>query len=130
MLLVKIGVQDGEREYSDWTYYENFNQTDYLEGKITDREILSEFLGFSLTDDDYFDKTTTTYADREKYWNDTSAVWVNNVLNISEQDLKTLKQYGVESCPLPMRQSRTLGGGFHCVTLDLNREGSLESYFD
>ena len=35
--------------------------------------------------------------------------------------IKTLKQYGVESCPLPMRQSRTLGGGFHCVTLDLRR---------
>lgn len=89
MILVKIGVQDGEREYSDWTYYENFNQTDYLEGEITDREILSEFLGLSLTDDDYLDK------DREKYWNDTSAVWVSTVLNISEQDLKTLRHYGI-----------------------------------
>ena len=95
MILVKIGVQDGEREYSDWTHYENFNQTDYLKGKITDREILSEFLGFSLTDDDYFDKTTTTYADREKYWNDTSAVWVSNVLHISEHDLDLLKHYGI-----------------------------------
>ena len=63
--------------------------SDYLEGEITDREILSEFLGFSLTDDDYLDK------DREKYWNDTSAVWVSNVLNISEQDLKTLRHYGI-----------------------------------
>jgi hypothetical protein len=31
MILVKVGVQDGENEYYDWTYYENFNQTDYLE---------------------------------------------------------------------------------------------------
>ena len=89
MILVKIGVQDGEREYSDWTYYENFNQTDYLEGEITDREILSEFLGFSLTDDDYLDK------DREKYWNDTSVVWVDSVATIPENDLDLLKHYGI-----------------------------------
>ena len=89
MILVKIGVQDGEREYSDWTYYENFNQTDYLEGEITDREILSEFLGFSLTAGDYFDK------DREKYWNDTSAVWVDSVATIPENDLDLLKHYGI-----------------------------------
>lgn len=35
--------------------------------------------------------------------------------------IKTLKQFDIESCPLPMRHSRTLGGGFHCVTLDLKR---------
>ena len=52
MIIVKIGIQEGEREYSDLTYYENFNQTDYLEGEITDREILSEFIGHNLTDDD------------------------------------------------------------------------------
>ena len=89
MILVKVGVQDGENEYYDWTYYENFNQTDYLEGKIPDREILSEFLGFSFTDDDYFDK------DREKYWNDTSAVWVESVAVIPENDLDLLKHYGI-----------------------------------
>ena len=32
-----------------------------------------------------------------------------------------LKQYRIDSCPMPMRHSRTLGGGFHCVTLDLKR---------
>ena len=32
-----------------------------------------------------------------------------------------LKQYGIDSCPMPMRHARTLGGGFHCVTLDLAR---------
>ena len=40
---------------------------------------------------------------------------------VNPGEIKTLKQYGVESCPLPMRESRTLGGGFHCVTLDLRR---------
>jgi len=32
------------------------------------------------------------------------------------------KQYGFTVIPLELRHSRTLGGGFHCVTLDLVRE--------
>jgi scyllo-inosamine-4-phosphate amidinotransferase 1 len=32
-----------------------------------------------------------------------------------------LEAFGFETVPLPMRHSRTLGGGFHCVTLDLVR---------
>ena len=35
--------------------------------------------------------------------------------------IKTLKSYKFEVIPLRLRQSRTLGGGFHCVTLDLVR---------
>lgn len=35
--------------------------------------------------------------------------------------IKTLKAYKFEVIPLRLRQSRTLGGGFHCVTLDLVR---------
>jgi N-dimethylarginine dimethylaminohydrolase len=35
--------------------------------------------------------------------------------------MQTLKTYGIESIPLELRHSRTLGGGFHCVTLDLVR---------
>jgi hypothetical protein len=87
MIIVKIGIQDGEREYDEWNYYNNFTQTDYLEGKITDREILSEFYGIEFGDNDYFDK------DREKYWFDTSCVWVNSVMNISEEELNTLKKF-------------------------------------
>jgi len=36
--------------------------------------------------------------------------------------IKTLQSYQFEVVPLRLRHSRTLGGGFHCVTLDLNRE--------
>ena len=32
-----------------------------------------------------------------------------------------LEKMGINVIPLPMRHSRTLGGGFHCVTLDLVR---------
>jgi N-dimethylarginine dimethylaminohydrolase len=35
--------------------------------------------------------------------------------------IKILEQYKIESIPLSMRHARTLGGGFHCVTLDLKR---------
>jgi glycine amidinotransferase len=33
----------------------------------------------------------------------------------------TLRAYHFEVIPMQLRQSRTLGGGFHCVTLDLER---------
>ncbi len=31
--------------------------------------------------------------------------------------------------PLPYRHGRTLGGSWHCITLDTNRDGGLENYF-
>ncbi len=36
--------------------------------------------------------------------------------------IKTLKSYQFDVIPLQLRHSRTLGGGFHCVTLDLIRQ--------
>ena len=36
--------------------------------------------------------------------------------------IKTLESDRFEVIPLELRHSRTLGGGFHCVTLDLHRE--------
>ena len=35
--------------------------------------------------------------------------------------IAVLKKHGVDSIPLTLSHSRTLGGGFHCVTLDLRR---------
>ena len=35
--------------------------------------------------------------------------------------IKTLESYKFTVIPLELRHSRTLGGGFHCVTLDLVR---------
>ena len=35
---------------------------------------------------------------------------------------KELEKYGIECAMLPMRHAATLGGCFHCVTLDLDRE--------
>ena len=36
--------------------------------------------------------------------------------------IKTLESYYIDCIGLELRHSRTLGGGFHCVTLDLERE--------
>ena len=36
--------------------------------------------------------------------------------------IRTLRSYKFEVIPLELRHSRTLGGGFHCVTLDLVRQ--------
>jgi len=40
-----------------------------------------------------------------------------------------LESKGLEVIPLKLRHSRMLGGGFHCVTLDTRRRGTMESYF-
>lgn len=45
------------------------------------------------------------------------------VLEENQQPLRAeLEKYGIQSEMLPMRHQRTLGGGFHCVTLDLERK--------
>jgi glycine amidinotransferase/scyllo-inosamine-4-phosphate amidinotransferase 1 len=44
------------------------------------------------------------------------------ICDSSQHELsKTLVAHGFEVIPLELRHSRTLGGGFHCVTLDLLR---------
>jgi len=44
-------------------------------------------------------------------------------LHKSQTNLQTiLSKYGIDCAMLPGRQQRTLGGGFHCVTLDLERK--------
>jgi len=40
---------------------------------------------------------------------------------IQHKLINTLEQKNFNVIPLPLRHSRTLGGGFHCVTLDLER---------
>jgi len=44
--------------------------------------------------------------------------------------IKILEKYQIDVIPLQLRHARALGGGFHCVTLDTRRKGSLEDYFN
>jgi scyllo-inosamine-4-phosphate amidinotransferase 1 len=42
--------------------------------------------------------------------------------------IRALERHGIDVLALQLTHSRTLGGGFHCVTLDVRRTGSLETY--
>ena len=44
--------------------------------------------------------------------------------------IKLLEKKGLDVIPLKLRHSKMLGGGFHCVTLDIRRAGTLQRYFD
>lgn len=70
-----------------------------------------------------------------------SSIWiamnflvVNPELAIVDQRqvslIKELEKRGVNVIGLQLRHARTLGGGFHCVTNDVRRSGSLEDYFN
>lgn len=62
-----------------------------------------------------------------------ASTWINmNLISISPECVcleenqhslaVELEKHGIESVMLPTRHQRTLGGGFHCVTLDMERE--------
>lgn len=40
-----------------------------------------------------------------------------------------LRSLGCEVIPCPFDRVYPFGGGFHCCTLDVHREGALQSYF-
>ncbi len=42
--------------------------------------------------------------------------------------IRALESHGIQVLPIQLRHMRTMGGGPHCVTLDLVREGGLEDY--
>jgi glycine amidinotransferase len=44
--------------------------------------------------------------------------------------MRMLEKEGLDVIPLKLRHSKLLGGGSHCVTLDVRRNGTLERYFD
>jgi N-dimethylarginine dimethylaminohydrolase len=90
------------------------------------------------------DQLPTFLRDKKKIWVEEIAerdydkfpfasAWIGmNVLSIDPETvivdeiqtklIQQLNDNGFDVIALPMRQSRTLGGGFHCVTLDLVRE--------
>ena len=42
--------------------------------------------------------------------------------------IRVLERHGVEVIPAQLTHARSLGGGFHCVTLDVRRTGELATY--
>ncbi|GKW40919.1 hypothetical protein LOZ86_08345 [Pectobacterium parvum] len=68
-----------------------------------------------------------------------ASVWISmNVLSIDEKTViveknqhklaELLDRCGMEIIPASFRHGRTVGGGFHCCSLDVRRQGSSESY--
>jgi N-dimethylarginine dimethylaminohydrolase len=67
-------------------------------------------------------------------WIDMNVLSINPNLVVVDQDqtglIKLLESHGLDVIRLKLRHSKMLGGGFHCVTLDVRRKGTLERYFD
>ena len=67
-------------------------------------------------------------------WIDMNAFSVNPNLVVVDQNqptlIKILEKEGLDVIPLKLRHSRMMGGGPHCVTLDVRRRGKMERYFD
>lgn len=67
-------------------------------------------------------------------WIGMNFIMVNPSLAIVDRSqlpiIKLLEKHEIDVLPLSLRHARTMGGGFHCVTIDVRRKGKLESYCD
>ena len=67
-------------------------------------------------------------------WIDMNAFSINPNLVVVDRHqpalIKLLERHGLDVIPLKLRHSKMMGGGPHCVTLDVRRRGKLERYFD
>lgn len=78
-----------------------------------------------VTGDDIFPQRFTNYPYASKYIALNFLTVNPNLIICDPHQLylrKELEKYNVESIGIELRHSRTLGGGHHCVTLDLVRE--------
>ena len=66
-------------------------------------------------------------------WIDMNAFSINPNLVVVDRDqtalIKLLEKEGLDIIPLKFRHSKMLGGGPHCITLDVRRAGTLQRYF-
>jgi N-dimethylarginine dimethylaminohydrolase len=68
-------------------------------------------------------------------WIDMNAFSISPNLVVVDRDqtalIKLLENEGLDVIALKLRHSKMMGGGFHCVTLDIRRRtGTLQRYFD
>ena len=67
-------------------------------------------------------------------WIDMNAFSISPNLVVVDRNqptlIKLLEKHGLDVIPLKLRHSKLLGGGPHCVTLDVRRKGTLDRYFD
>jgi len=67
-------------------------------------------------------------------WIDMNMFSINPDLVVVDRDqtalIRLLEEQGLDVIPLKLRHAKMLGGGFHCVTLDIRRRGTPQRYFD
>ena len=67
-------------------------------------------------------------------WIDMNLFSINPNLVVVDRDqtalIRLLEKQGLDVIPLKLRHSKMLGGGFHCITLDTRRKGTMQRYFD
>jgi N-dimethylarginine dimethylaminohydrolase len=67
-------------------------------------------------------------------WIDMNLFSINPNLVVVDRDqtalIKLLEKQRIDVIPLKLRHSKMLGGGFHCITLDIRRKGKMQRYFD
>ena len=73
--------------------------------------------------------TNIPYA---SHWIGINFMMINQNLAVVDKNqtalIRELAKRDVDVLPLQLRHARTMGGGFHCVTLDVRRRGKLEDY--
>jgi len=67
-------------------------------------------------------------------WIDMNLFSISPNLVVVDRDqvalISLLEKHGIDVIPHKLRHSKMLGGGYHCVTLDIRRNGTLQRYFD
>jgi len=67
-------------------------------------------------------------------WIDMNLFSINPNLVVVDRDqtalIKLLEKQGLDVIRHKLRHSKMMGGGYHCVTLDIRRTGTMQRYFD
>ncbi len=67
-------------------------------------------------------------------WIDMNLFSISPNLVVVDRDqtalIKLLEKQGLDVIPHKLRHSKMLGGGYHCGTLDIRRQGTMQRYFD
>jgi len=87
--------------------------------------VYTEFVETWLTD--WVGYCEETVFDVNVLMLDDKTVCVNNYNKIA---FDYFKKHKIEPIIVPFRHRYFWDGGLHCVTLDLNREGEMENYFE
>jgi len=93
---------------------------------------------FAKWDKIYFEDCVLTNTGVDGWVSPCSPYIAMNILSVDHETviveenqhplMRELERYGINCVPLRFRHAQSLAGGFHCVTLDLRRRGSLEDY--